>query len=86
MIETYAILDNGSTASFCSERILKEVYVPGCHMSLATVSKQERYECEMVSLEVMDIEENFLVEIPNVFSNALFSLLLRPWLCLWFKP
>ncbi len=71
VVETYAILDNGSTASFCSERILRELDINGakCHMSLATVSKEERYECEMVSLEVMDIDETFLVEIPNVFST-----------------
>ena len=67
---TYAMLDTGSTASFCTEDILKKLGISGkrCKMSLATVNNEEHHECIMVNLDVMDLDENVMIEVPNVFS------------------
>ena len=69
VICTYAMLDTGSTASFCTKDILKRLGVSGlqCKMSLATVNNEGQHECVMVDLDVMDLDENFMIEVPNVF-------------------
>ena len=40
LFDTHAFLDSGSTASFCSEALLKKLGVAGrkCQMSVATIS------------------------------------------------
>ena len=70
VICTYAMLDTGSTASFCSEDILKELGISGtrCKISLATVNNEEQHECVMVNLNVMDLDENVMIEVTNAFS------------------
>ena len=70
VICTYAMLDTGSTASFCTEDILKKLGISGtrCKMSLATVNNEEQHECVMVNLDVMDLDENVMIEVPNAFS------------------
>ena len=70
VICTYAMLDTESTASFCTEDILKKLGISGtrCKMSLATVSNEKQHECVMVNLDVMDLDENVMIEVPNAFS------------------
>ena len=70
VICTYAMLDTGSTASFCTEDILKKLEISGarCKMSLATVNNEEQHECVMANLDVMDLDENIMIEVPNAFS------------------
>ena len=64
------MLDTGSTASFCTEDILKKLGISGtrCKMSLATVNNEEQHECVMVNLDVMDLDENVMIEVPTAFS------------------
>eukprot|EP00795_Rhopilema_esculentum_P009979 gene9979-biopygen12668 len=70
VICTYAMLDTGSTASFCTEDILKKLGISGtrCKMSLATVNNEEQHKCVMVNLDVMDLDKNVMIEVPNAFS------------------
>ncbi len=72
VIKTYALLDSGSTASFCSEALLKELGVTGTkhQTSVATISGVDtNYQTTVVSLEVMNLEETQCLQIPNVYST-----------------
>ena len=70
--ETYALLDNGSTATFCTEQLLEDLGVHGnkCELSLATIENENtKSECMVASMGVMDLEDNVMVEMPTVFSR-----------------
>ena len=71
LVETYALLDTGSTATFCSASLLRELGEEGrrCQMSVATIDGvKEDCKSSVTSLEVLDLDEDVLVELPNVFS------------------
>ena len=72
MIETYAFLDNGSNASFCSEKLAKELNLSGkkTTLSLTTMERENsKTDCRIVSLEVLDLNEENLFELPVVFTR-----------------
>ena len=72
VITTYALLDNGSTASFCTDNLLKELGLQGkrCQLTVATISNVEsNSESSIASLDVMDLKENVFIELPSVFST-----------------
>ena len=72
LVKTYAFLDNGSNASFCSEELATELGLSGRPMSL-TLTTMEREESRstsrVVSLQVMDLEEENAVDLPCVFTR-----------------
>ena len=70
-VTTYALLDNGSTASFCTKDLLHELGVATtrCHLSLATVNNVvENCEGTIASLRITNLEESVFVKIPQVFA------------------
>jgi len=72
MIQTYAFLDNGSNASFCSEKLAKELNLLGkkAMLSLTTMEKENsKTDCHVVSLEVMDLDEENLFKLSVVFTR-----------------
>jgi len=72
VIQTYAFLDNGSNASFCSEPLAKELKLSGKEtmLSLTTMEKENsKTDCRVVSLEVLDLDEENLFELPIVFTR-----------------
>ena len=72
VIETYAFLDSGSNASFCSEELASHLGLSGRQTSLAlpTMEKEDNKTITcVVSLEVMDLEEENAVELPLVFTR-----------------
>ena len=67
---TYALLDNGSTASFCSEDLLMKLGVGTrkCQISLATISNvMENCDSAIASLEIMDLDNTVSIDIPQAF-------------------
>ena len=71
IIETYALLDSGSTATFCSDSLLKRLGDEGktCQLSLATIDGiKENCESSVTNLEILDQKEAVIVSLPNVFS------------------
>lgn len=71
-VMTYAFLDNGSNTSFCSEKLAKQLGLSGneTSLSLTTMEKENsRTNCLVVSLEVLDIEGENIVELPVVFTR-----------------
>jgi len=72
MIQSYAFLDNGSNASFCSEELVNQLNVLGKRtmLSLTTVERENsKTDCRLVSLEVLDLDEENLFELPVVFTR-----------------
>ena len=72
IIETYAFLDSGSNATFCSEELPSHLGLSGRQTSLAltTMEKEDsKAMTSVVSLEVMDLEEENAVELPLVFTR-----------------
>ena len=56
---TYALLDSGSTASFCSTSLLKELEVDSktCHIQLGTINGiQNDCQTTVTSLDVFDLD------------------------------
>ena len=71
-VETYAFLDSGSNSSFCSEDLAHQLGLSGQQTTLAltTMEKENsRAESHIVRLEVLDLEEDNLVELPMVFTR-----------------
>ncbi|XP_044182749.1 uncharacterized protein LOC114952001 [Acropora millepora] len=72
IIETYAFLDNGSNVSFCSEELATQLGLSGrpTSLSLTTMDREDnRSASRIVSLQVMDLEEENAVEMPCVFTR-----------------
>ena len=71
-IETYALLDSGSTASFCSDKLFNKLGVKGHRerISVTTLGQAGRAEdTRVTSLEVSDIYETNVVSLPAVYGK-----------------
>ena len=71
-VTTYAFLDMGSTALFCSEELANQLGLSGREtlLSLTTMEKEDsKVKSSMVSLEVSDLEDEVLVKLPVVFTR-----------------
>ncbi|XP_015747596.1 PREDICTED: uncharacterized protein LOC107327368 [Acropora digitifera] len=72
VVETYAFLDNGSNASFCTEQLLNRLGLEGrqSKISLTTLrGTNESVRCSLVDLQVFDLNEENMIEIPSVYST-----------------
>ena len=71
-MKTYAFLDNGSNASFCSEELATQLGLSGrpTPLTLTTMEREEsKSASRVVSLQVMDLEEENAVELSCVFTR-----------------
>ena len=71
VVTTYALLDSGSTGTFCSESLLEQLDIKGkkCKISVSTIGNVvANCETSIPCLEVMNLDEDVCFEIPNVFS------------------
>ena len=72
IITTYALLDNGSTSTWCSESLVKKLGVvgPRIDVSLSTVEKDcNPTSCHIVCLEIMDMDEINMIDLPQVLTK-----------------
>jgi hypothetical protein len=70
---TYAFLDPGLNTTFCTRELMEELGIEGENtvLSLTTLqSENHSMKSQVLSLEVYDLEENNLVELPTVFSTS----------------
>ena len=66
------MLDSGSTCRWCTEKLVKNLGAEGptLQVSLMTIEKENRPTfSSRVSLEIMDLEENVMIELPHVLSK-----------------
>eukprot|EP00794_Sanderia_malayensis_P006686 gene6686-biopygen5463 len=69
-VVTYALLDNGSTASFCSEDLLAKLGIAArkCQISVATISNvMENCDSAVASLKIMDLNKTVSIDVPQAF-------------------
>jgi hypothetical protein len=71
-IDTYALLDSGSTHSFCSEELARKLNLKGIssNLSLTTLEKTESItRTTVVSFEVYDKDGTNMVDMPYVYTR-----------------
>ena len=71
-VQTYALLDSGSNSTFCSDELVKQLEIVGQKepLNLTTMVKENsKVETEKVSLEVSDVKEENVLELPVVYSR-----------------
>ena len=69
-VETYAFLDTGSNTTFCTERLMQQLGLEGkkSRLSLTTLETASALtECSIVNLEILELNEEHMVELPKVF-------------------
>ena len=72
IVSMYALLDSGSTSSWCSESLAKRLGVVGScvQVSLSTIETDSiPLSCRRVNLEVIDMAEVNMVELPEVLTK-----------------
>lgn len=70
-VETYAFLDPGSNTTFCTDKLIKRLGISGepTELSLTTMNCDNvMKKCQLVALDVYDLDETSCVELPTVFS------------------
>ena len=71
-VETYALLDTGSNTTFCTEQLMQQLGLEGKNstLSLTTLETANALtERSIVNLEILDLNEEHMVELPKVFSR-----------------
>ena len=66
-VSTYALLDSGSTTTFCAEKLLEQLGVRGEkeRISLTTLEKKDsRWVAEVTSLTVADVNGTRETKLP----------------------
>lgn len=72
-VETYAFMDSGSSAMFCSERLMRQLGVHGkkTQMLLRTMGQEKPVSSYVLSdLEVCGLTENKYISLPDVYSHT----------------
>ncbi len=72
IIKTYAFLDQGSTATFCTEELAKKLNIRGrkTEFLLRTLSQEQKVNSyELTDLEVCGLEEQDYIQLPNVYTQ-----------------
>ena len=71
-VTTYAFLDDGSNAVFCSEGLRSQLKVTGKHTKLqihTLLEDQEVVSQVLSDLEIMDLEGRTTIELPQVYTQ-----------------
>ncbi|KAL0164586.1 hypothetical protein M9458_040339, partial [Cirrhinus mrigala] len=72
IIKTYAFLDQGSTATFCTEELAKKLNIRGrkTELLLRTISQEQKVNSyELTDLEVCGLEEQDYIQLPTVYTQ-----------------
>ena len=79
---TYAFLDSGSNTSFCTDALLRKLDAKGVKTTLSLTTMQTTNEaivCSFVNLEVSDLSDHNLIELPMVYSTQSSCINRRYW-------
>jgi hypothetical protein len=72
VVTTFALLDSGSTNSFCSASLLDELGIEGTTESIALTTlerSQSLSKVKVASLQVSDLYNNHVVKLPVVYAR-----------------
>ena len=84
IITTYALLDTGSTSTWCSESLAKKLGVvgPRVQVTLSTIEKDcNATSCHRVCLEIMDMNKINMIELPEVLKKEKLNISLDGVAC-----
>ena len=84
IITTYALLDTGSTSTWCSESLAKKLGVVGpcVQVTLSTIEKDcNATSCHRVCLERMDMNKINMIELPEVLKKEKLNISLDGVAC-----
>lgn len=73
IVETYAFMDSGSSATFCSERLMRRLGVHGkkTQVLLRTMGQEKPVSCFKLSdFEVRGLTENKYISLPDVYTHT----------------
>jgi len=77
VVETYAFMDSGSHTSSCTDSLLEKLNSVGRKKTLSLTTLEGENipsECSLVSLEVSDLNQENVVELPVVYSIPSFPI------------
>lgn len=72
VIETYAFMDNGSQATFCAEKLTRQLGIEGkkTQILLRTMGQEKLKPSNHLSgLEVCGVKENIYIDLPEIYSH-----------------
>lgn len=72
VVETYAFMDPGSSATFCTETLAKQLNLQGrrTELELKTMSPKHHVESYLLTdLEVSGINDNNFIDLPKVYTQ-----------------
>lgn len=72
IIETYAFLDPGSTASFCTTQLMSNLNIKGrkTNIMLRTMSQEKNVTSHLVTgLEISGLDESDFIALPEVYTQ-----------------
>ena len=76
-VETYALLDSGSTHSFCTKELVESIGVLGKPDTFVLTTPDKtasRCETTVVDLEVMGVDRRHVIELPAVYKRPELSI------------
>ena len=77
MVETYALLDSGSTNTFCSDYLIQQLGIHGkkSNLLLTTLESENKdTDTMLVSLEVTDMDDRNMIELPCVYTRPVLPI------------
>ncbi|XP_024123270.2 uncharacterized protein LOC112143483 [Oryzias melastigma] len=72
-ISTYAFLDNGSQATFCSEKLMRQLGIEGrkTHILLRTMGQEKLTPSYHLSgLQVCGLKESLFIDLPDIYTHS----------------
>ena len=70
---TYAFLDSGSSSTFCSETLMRQLGISGAEtkISLTTLEKKDSIIDSFIwtGLTISDLDENVFIELPTLYTR-----------------
>ena len=73
VINTYTFMGPGSSATFCTESLLRHLQITGSRTSilLRTMNKEQVVKTSLVTgMEISGLESNEYLELPEVYSHT----------------
>ncbi len=90
VIQTYAFLDPGSSATFCSEHLMKELNMSGKRVNifLRTMGQEQSASCNVIDgFEISGINSNHFFPLPDVYKKKMpvssGDIITQKELCKW---
>lgn len=72
-IQVYVFLDQGSTATFCTDEVMRQLNLRGrrSELLLTTMGAENKVSTHVISdLEVCGLEEKIYIDLPRVFTQS----------------